>query len=184
MVDPARAIGASTKVSAPTQPYLPWGGSPAGGDEVTAVEVTFSGVHTTSWTWGEDHWSRVDSLAAAGDEFQATTVLILRVTTRDAGYQDPAGNPVPETVLEGSGEAMMLTGGTAIPARWSKGDPADPIGARPHEPRRCTARTRSRHPGLPRGSPAGACPEGRQGMTHIRYIYMLRKALRPCAGGT
>jgi hypothetical protein len=42
------------------------------------------------------------------------------VATRDAGYKDPAGNPVPETVLVGSGDAILLTKGRSIEARWSK----------------------------------------------------------------
>jgi hypothetical protein len=63
---------------------------------------------------------RADDLAAAGDEFRPANLLVLRVTTRDAGYLDPAGNPVPETVLEGSGEALLLTSGRVVDGRWSK----------------------------------------------------------------
>lgn len=49
------------------------------------------------------------------------------MTTRDAGYRDPAGNPVPETVLAGSGAATLFAGGRAVDARWSKAAPAQPF---------------------------------------------------------
>ena len=45
-------------------------------------------------------------------------VIFVRVT--DAGYKDPAGNPVPESVVEGSGRAVIFSGGTATEATWSK----------------------------------------------------------------
>ena len=36
------------------------------------------------------------------------TVLVLRVKEGDAGYLDPAGNPVPVTIYEGKGAMMLL----------------------------------------------------------------------------
>jgi hypothetical protein len=62
----------------------------------------------------------VDDPAAEADRFLPDNLLVLRVATRDAGYKDPAGNPVPETVLAGSGDAILLTNGQSIEARWSK----------------------------------------------------------------
>lgn len=126
MLDPSELVATLAGAPAPAQPYLPWGEAPQGAPASTA-EVTFSGGHTTSWSWSGTTWSRADSLAAEGEDFPAASVLILRVTTRDAGYEDPAGNPVPETVLEGSGEAIVLTGGQQIPATWTKGGAAEPI---------------------------------------------------------
>ena len=66
---------------------------------------------------GSSRTARYDNLntyAADGDEFPADTVLVLRVQVGDAGYLDPAGNPVPETKLEGKGEAMIFHDGRLV----------------------------------------------------------------------
>lgn len=122
MLDPAAAI-AGLDLSAPAQLYLPWGQAPTAGATASEVEATFSPTHTTRWTWADDGWHRDGELAAAGEEFKATTILILRAPTRDAGYRDPGGNPVPETILEGTGEATMATAGQVVEGTWSKSSP-------------------------------------------------------------
>lgn len=130
VAEPGAVLAAVDSQTAPTAPYLPWaapdGEMPAGAPATTAA-VTFSRSHTTRWRWEDDRWRRVDDLAAAGDEFRPANLLVLRVTTRDAGYLDPAGNPVPETVLEGSGDALLLTGGVQIAGRWTKAAPESPV---------------------------------------------------------
>src|SRR5690606_39734592 len=72
-------------------------------------------------------WTRRPSRAGEGDEFAAANVLVLHVQIRDAGYTDPAGNFVPETVLVGSGPALLLAGGTAVEAEWSKDELSEPF---------------------------------------------------------
>ncbi len=54
------------------------------------------------------------------DEFPTDTVLVLRVEVGDAGYRDPAGNPVPETKLVGSGDALLFHGGRLVRGTWKK----------------------------------------------------------------
>jgi hypothetical protein len=54
-------------------------------------------------------------------------VLVLRVEVGDAGYRDPAGNPVPETKLEGKGEAMLFHDGRVVRGTWSKDGLDSPI---------------------------------------------------------
>ena len=111
----------------PDQPYLPWAGpddEPPAGTPVTSFEAAFSSAHTTRWEWDGAVWVRTRDLAADGDTFDPDTVVVLRVAIRDAGYTDPAGNFVPETVLEGSGDALLFTDGTLIQGRWSKDGPA------------------------------------------------------------
>ncbi|MDQ3484875.1 MAG: DUF3048 domain-containing protein [Actinomycetota bacterium] len=102
--------------------YLPWGeesdlpkGQPAG-----RIAATFSGSHTTNWSFQDGGYVNEKSYAADGDEFPADTVLVLRVGVGDAGYRDPAGNAVPETRLEGEGEAMMFHAGQVVRGTWSK----------------------------------------------------------------
>lgn len=126
VLDPAVAMAGLTSEDAPTGPYLPWG-TPAPGGPATEVDVTFSPAHTTSWSWDGAAWRRSGELAADGDEFAPVTVLVLAVAVQDAGYRDPAGNPVPETVFTGSGQAWLLTGGTVVEGRWTKADAAAPV---------------------------------------------------------
>jgi hypothetical protein len=126
MVRPAEALEGSTALQElePPPPYLPWAaddGGPLQGEEVMTVDVAFSGATRATWTVAPDGgWTRADDLAPAGDRFVPTTLLVLRVTTVDAGYLDPAGNPVPQVVLEGSGEALLVHDGRAVEARWTR----------------------------------------------------------------
>ncbi|ANH38713.1 Putative lipoprotein YerB precursor [Nocardioides dokdonensis FR1436] len=108
--------------------YLPWGdaqdlprGKPAG-----SLSASF-GSHTTTWSYGKDGWTNSNSYAAQGEQFPADTVLVLRVQVGDAGYRDPAGNPVPETKLEGKGDAMLFHDGRVVRGQWSKKSLQAPI---------------------------------------------------------
>ena len=101
--------------------YLPWGkegdlpeGKPAG-----TLTADF-GSHATSWAFQNGTYVNQNSHAAEGDEFPADSVLVLRVDVGDAGYTDPAGNPVPETIFEGDGTAMLFHGGKVVEGSWSK----------------------------------------------------------------
>ncbi|HEX6327558.1 MAG TPA: DUF3048 domain-containing protein [Jiangellaceae bacterium] len=110
-------------LESPDVPYLPWAGpndEPPAGEQAAAVRAQFSGGRTSVWDWTDGGWHLRDDLAAENDEFVADTLLVLRVAVRDAGYTDPAGNFVPETVLEGSGDAILFAGGLAVEGSWSK----------------------------------------------------------------
>jgi hypothetical protein len=102
--------------------YLPWGSEDdlPKGQRATSLSATFSGGHTTSWTYRDGGYVNENTHAAAGDEFPADTVLALRVPVGDAGYRDPAGNSVPETQFEGSGDAMVFHDGRLVRGTWSK----------------------------------------------------------------
>jgi hypothetical protein len=102
--------------------YLPWGSGDdlPQGQPATRLSATFSGGHTTSWVFRDGGYVNENSYAASGDEFPAETVLVLRVPVGDAGYKDPAGNPVPETQFEGSGDAMVFHDGRLVRGTWSK----------------------------------------------------------------
>ncbi len=127
MLDPAEALASlPAGAGVPTGPYLPWGAAPAG-QPVGGAEVKFSAARTSSWTWSDGVWVLDGDHAAEADRFGPATVLVLRVELRDAGYEDPAGNPVPETVLVGSGAATLLTAGTAVDGTWSKASLASPL---------------------------------------------------------
>ena len=102
--------------------YLPWGDAAdlPKGQKAKTVAASFSGGHTTNWTFRDGHYVNDNSNAADGDGFLADTVLVLRVKVGDAGYRDPAGNPVPETKFVGKGQAMLFHNGRLVRGTWSK----------------------------------------------------------------
>ncbi|KAA1418882.1 DUF3048 domain-containing protein [Nocardioides humilatus] len=104
--------------------YLPWGsekdlpqGKPAG-----TITADFGGSHSTNWTFQNGTYVNQNTFAADGDEFPADSVLVLRVEVGDAGYLDPAGNPVPETIFKGEGKAQLFHAGQVVEGTWSKKD--------------------------------------------------------------
>ena len=103
--------------------YLPWGSEEdlPQGQPATKVAASFGGGHTTNWTFADGHYVNENSYAAEDDRFEADTVLVLRVQVGDAGYKDPAGNPVPETEFEGKGQAMIFHDGRLVRGTWEKG---------------------------------------------------------------
>ncbi len=101
--------------------YLPFGSAEdlPQGQPATSLAASF-GNHTTTWRYEGKTYTNVDSFAGKGDEFKADNVLVLRVKVGDAGYKDPAGNPVPETKLRGKGRAMLFSGGRLVRGTWEK----------------------------------------------------------------
>lgn len=101
--------------------YLPWGseGDLPAGKPANTLTADF-GSHATNWTFQNGSYVNANSFAADGDEFPADSVLALRVDVGDAGYTDPAGNPVPETIFEGEGNAFLFHAGKVVEGTWSK----------------------------------------------------------------
>ena len=141
-----KKLGAAAKVNHIPGPYLTWtpqGGStsstptPDPSDSVSAAPepkkatratVRFSNGTATKWKLGSgNRWTRKNGHAAPGQEFAADTLIVMFCRVGDAGYRDPAGNPVPETVVEGSGRAVVMHDGTATEAKWSKPSLGDKI---------------------------------------------------------
>jgi hypothetical protein len=125
-----RAAGSATPAS-----YLPIAATaPAGGKAATSVTLAFSTFERPSWAYDRatKRWLRSETggraaLSSNGARLVADNLLILRVNVRDAGYKDPAGNPVPESVFTGSGQAQLLTGGQQFTGTWSKGGTSSPV---------------------------------------------------------
>lgn len=101
--------------------YLPWGDASdlPKGKKATMLAANF-GSHTTSWVFRGGEYVNENTYAADGDEFTPDSVLVLRVAVGDAGYTDPAGNPVPETKLEGKGQALLFHDGEVVQGTWEK----------------------------------------------------------------
>jgi hypothetical protein len=113
----------------PPPPYLPFGDNDmAGAKPAPRFDVAFSGAHTTSFRYEKGTgYTRPGTYAGSGDDFVADTVLVLRVEQGDAGYLDPAGNPVPETIYEGSGALMLFHDGSVVEGTWSKDELKSPL---------------------------------------------------------
>jgi hypothetical protein len=110
----------------PTKNYFGWGDGPAEGDvakTVSSASVKFSPSSTTNWQFSGGKWSRVNERAAAGEAYKADSIVVIFCPVVDAGYNDPAGNPVPQTVVEGSGRAVIFTGGKVTEGTWHKAGP-------------------------------------------------------------
>ncbi|MGV8976864.1 MAG: DUF3048 domain-containing protein [Cellulomonas sp.] len=96
------------------------------GTPAANVTLQLSGGSHPGWSWNaaDSTWLRSEagtpSTAASGARLAATNVIALRVSLVDSGTVDPAGNPVPETKLVGSGDALVATGGKSVAATWTK----------------------------------------------------------------
>ena len=103
------------------QPTAVTAGTPAAG-----LALQLSAVSQPNWTWSapEARWVRAEgstpAVEADGTPLRAANVVVLRTESVDTGTTDPAGNPVPETVLVGSGEALVASGGHTLVATWVK----------------------------------------------------------------
>lgn len=121
-------INRDAKQVAPNRPYFQWAAADAPvpkGPSVSTASVQFSRSHTTEWKFDGTVWKRVNGTGTK--EFGAKNLVTLWADEKNAGYTDPAGNPVPETVFAGSGKAVILTGGTRVNATWRKANPAGTI---------------------------------------------------------
>lgn len=120
MVDLTK-VNADARNVQPKRPYLVWGPSsakPPAGTAVSKATVRFSRSHATTWAFGGKAWKRTNGTSAR--EFAAQNLLVLFADEKPAGYLDPAGNPVPETVFEGTGKAIAFIGATKVEGTWSK----------------------------------------------------------------
>ncbi|QWC83966.1 DUF3048 domain-containing protein [Nocardioidaceae bacterium] len=107
--------------------YLPWGNTEITGPRARSVVATFSAARSTVWQYRGGKYQPQSGYQAAGDRFVPDTILALRVRLGDAGYRDPAGNPVPETPLVGRGDAVVFHGGRLQRATWVKSSPRAPL---------------------------------------------------------
>jgi hypothetical protein len=140
-----KRLGASAKKNSIPGPYLTWT-PPEGSEEseptadpsdtasappepkkATRATVRFSNSSATKWKYSGGHWTRKNGHAAPGQEFAADTLIVMFCRVGDAGYRDPGGNAVPETVIEGSGRAVVMNDGKATEGTWRKGTLGDTI---------------------------------------------------------
>ncbi|TFV74480.1 DUF3048 domain-containing protein [Blastococcus sp. CT_GayMR19] len=123
------APAAQFTIAAPDQlPSAMVAGTPA-----AAVRLKLSGLSSPTWTWSppDNRWLRAErstpSVEADGTRLRADNVVVLRVAVVNTRFTDAAGNPVPETQMVGSGEALVASGGHTLAATWSKNSAGEPV---------------------------------------------------------
>ncbi len=109
--------------------YLPWGTEKdfAGGRPAKSIDAIFSRSHTTSWRYKGGEYHNANSYAQDGHQFVPDSLLVVRVRQGNAGYLDPAGNRVPETIYSGKGPMMLFHKGEVVRGTWSKKTNKTPI---------------------------------------------------------
>lgn len=125
---PAVAKAARKKARVPAS-YLPWGTAKdfSGVGKARHITAVFSPSHSTVWDFRGGKYHNTNSFAASGQEFVPDSVLVLRVREGDAGYLDPAGNHVPETLYSGTGPAMLFHDGKVVRGTWNKASKKTPL---------------------------------------------------------
>lgn len=102
------------------------GASTAAGTPAASLSVKMSGYSSPSWAWdaASSRYLRSEgttpAVSVTGEQLAATSVVVLSVELFNTPYVDPAGTPVPETQMIGSGQALVLSGGQSVPATWTK----------------------------------------------------------------
>jgi hypothetical protein len=107
------------------QKLFSFGSLPGGGSRgASIVDVPMSPVAHIRWTWSVDAWRRsqdgVPFTAAGLGSIAPANVILQYVKIANAGYQDVAGNGVPDSVVLGTGRAQLLRDGKVIEGTWSK----------------------------------------------------------------
>ena len=110
-------------------------GSPptaAGGGPTPRVSLKLSALGRPSWTWDPaGTWVRaergVPALEAGGAPVRAANVVALMVDVVNTPFVDPAGTPVPETVMVGTGQAYVASAGHTLAVTWTKNAPGEPV---------------------------------------------------------
>jgi hypothetical protein len=127
---PVLARSIKTKPVVPAS-YLPWGKESdfTGVGPATSMAVSFSRSSTTHFSYdaAAKKYLNTNTHAKNGDHFRADTVLVLRVHEGNAGYRDPAGNPVPETLFFGKGNLLLFHNGQYERGTWSKAKRSSPL---------------------------------------------------------
>ena len=107
-------------------------GTPAAGAGIapmTKAHIEYLGDNIDTivdYAWDGAGWKRTQDgtpfVDAAGVQVAPKNVVIQQVNYRDTGLRDRSNTVVPEAVLVGTGDALVLTDGKLIRAKWSKKD--------------------------------------------------------------
>ena len=107
-------------------------GEPFGDGPATAVKIPYSPLASAAYEWdaGKGTWKRWENgtphVAASGNQIAPTNLVIQLVGQRRLNTVDPSGTRVYDSILTGTGDVWVLSGGRVTKGRWSKPDAATP----------------------------------------------------------
>lgn len=96
------------------------------GPAVVHATVVMGGQTTAAWDWDASisRWRRTTNgtphVMDDGPQLSFANVIVQYVRYTNTTSRDPAGFLVPTATVVGSGDAMVLAGGTQVRARWTK----------------------------------------------------------------
>lgn len=109
-------------------------GQEAPGEPSAGVRVGYGGKASTvidyDWSgsaWNRSQFGRPHTMAGGGPQIAPENVVIMFTPYRPSGFVDSTGAASPEAVLEGAGEAWVLTDGKVQRGRWSHPSADAPI---------------------------------------------------------
>jgi len=129
---------ASAKLSAPSSMFsYPELGQTtsivSGGKWAKKLDLKMSYSSDPHWTWNSNAglWYRYEydkpAMLQNKKQITAVNIVALSVTLYNTPYKDPAGTPVPETKIVGSGTGVLASAGRTMPIKWSKASDGEQI---------------------------------------------------------
>ncbi len=107
--------------------YRAAGEAPVGGRPTAGVHIVYStepGSAPVDYRWNGRGWARSQAgtphIDAEGAQIAPENVIVSYTPYASSGTNDQFGVPIREAQLVGEGDALILTGGQALPARWVK----------------------------------------------------------------
>jgi hypothetical protein len=117
-------LGDDASVEAPQPLFTYTDTTPADAKASRGVAFAWSGFSTAAWTWRDGRWVRTQNdtpdVLANDRRVTVSNVVALRITTRDTGLKDIAGNSSPEDVVTGSGKCWLFRDGKVITGTWKR----------------------------------------------------------------
>jgi hypothetical protein len=124
-------VGKADTLAAPGTLFTYSDSPPADADEASTVKFAWSGQASASWSWSSGRWERSQNgtpdVLADDKRVGAENVVAMRITTRDTGLRDVAGNASPEDVVTGSGKVWVLRDGKVLRGTWTREQLEDPL---------------------------------------------------------
>ncbi|MGW3217112.1 DUF3048 domain-containing protein [Streptomyces parvus] len=122
---PERIPFTASGVDAVAELGLRVGAAPSGGEPENSRTVRYPSASVTfTWSAGSQRWlvslDGAPARTVEGERIGAGTVVVQDVDVRESDFRDRSGNNTPFTETVGSGDAVVLRGGRAYEARWSR----------------------------------------------------------------
>lgn len=106
-------------------------GAASGGTPAVRANVVMGGLTNAVWDWdaASARWKRTTNgtphVMADGTQLAFANVIVQYVHYSNTSSVDPAGFPVPTASVIGTGQAVVLSGGTMVKATWTKKSATD-----------------------------------------------------------